>query len=58
MMAQETGGDAGWSLYKSYADYNGGTIWTIAILGSMFGWLIFNTCFNIWLSVWTSDVTG
>jgi|JI10StandDraft_1071094.scaffolds.fasta_scaffold295962_1 ATP-binding cassette subfamily C (CFTR/MRP) protein 1 len=21
----------------------------------MFGWLIFNTCFNIWLSVWTAD---
>lgn len=24
----------------------------------MFGWLIFNTCFNIWLSVWTGDTAG
>lgn len=33
-------------------------LWTVAILFSMFGWLIFNTSFNIWLSVWTNDVNG
>lgn len=33
-------------------------LWTVAILFSMFGWLIFNTTFNIWLSVWTGDTTG
>jgi ATP-binding cassette subfamily C (CFTR/MRP) protein 1 len=58
MMAEESGGDAGWGLYQSYAQYNGGTIWIVGILFSMFGWMIFNTCFNIWLSVWTEDTEG
>jgi len=57
-MAEETGGEIGWGLYRSYAEYNGGMLWTVAILFSMFGWLIFNTSFNIWLSVWTNDVNG
>ena len=58
MMAEETGGEVGWSLYRSYAEYNGGWLWTCAIMFSMFGWLVFNTCFNIWLSVWTGDTLG
>ena len=27
----------------------------IGIFFSMFSWMIFNTCFNIWLSKWTED---
>lgn len=58
MMAEETGGEAGWSLYQSYARYNGGGIFVAAIAISMFGWTIANTFFNIWLTYWTSDTTG
>lgn len=58
MMAEESGGDAGFTLYQSYAKYNGGMLWTVGILFSMFGWMIFNTLFNIWLSVWTADATN
>lgn len=57
MMSEESGGDAGFSLYHSYAKYNGGMLWTIGIFFSMFGWMIFNTLFNIWLSVWTGADT-
>ena len=55
MMAEESGGDAGFTLYNSFAQYNGGMIWVCGIFFSMFGWMIFNTVFNIWLSVWTAD---
>eukprot|EP00919_Chromeraceae_sp_WS-2016_P059434 GHVR01141278.1.p1 GENE.GHVR01141278.1~~GHVR01141278.1.p1 ORF type:complete len:113 (+),score=2.21 GHVR01141278.1:231-569(+) len=56
MMAEEAPpGNTGWSLYRSYAQFNGGFIWTVFILFSMFGWMIFNTFFNIWLSVWTAN---
>jgi hypothetical protein len=58
MMAEESKGEAGWALYRSYSEYNGGMVWAIAICFSMFAWLIFNTSFNIWLSVWTGDTTG
>jgi ATP-binding cassette subfamily C (CFTR/MRP) protein 1 len=55
IMAEQTTGDAGWSLYQSYARYNGGIIWILVIFFSMFGWMISNTCFNIWLSIWTTN---
>lgn len=55
MMAEESGGDAGFGLYHSFAQYNGGMLWVVGIFVSMFGWMIFNTVFNIWLSVWTAD---
>ena len=58
MMAEETGGDAGFTLYNSYARYNGGGLFVLGIFFSMFGWMIFNTAFNIWLSVWTADQVG
>lgn len=39
-------------------DFNGGLCFAFAVFGSKFGWLIFNTGFNIWLSFWTNDTFG
>lgn len=51
MMAEDaSGSDASWGLYKTYAEYNGGNVWILGIFFSMFGWMIFNTAFNMWLS--------
>lgn len=50
MMAEDTGGEAGWNLYQSYARYNGGAIFVIVMTVCMFGWTIANTFFNIWLT--------
>ena len=50
MAEESSGSDASWGLYKTYAEYNGGNVWILAIFFSMFGWMIFNTVFNMWLS--------
>lgn len=48
-------GEIPWSLYKSYLDFNGGTIFIVGILFAKTGWLFLNTIFNIWLTFWTEN---
>jgi ABC-type multidrug transport system fused ATPase/permease subunit len=56
MISEDSGvGEIPWSLYKSYIDFNGGTLFTVAILVIKFCWLFLNTIFNIWLTYWTED---
>jgi ABC-type multidrug transport system fused ATPase/permease subunit len=56
MMAEESSSkDAAIQLYYNYSQYNGGMPWILGIFFSMFGWMMFNTLFNIWLSKWTED---
>ena len=56
MISEDSGvGEIPWTLYKSYLDFNGGTIFIIGILIAKTGWLFLNTIFNIWLTFWTEN---
>ena len=48
-------GEIPWSLYKLYFDFNGGGIFIFCIAFAKIGWLMANTAFNVWLTIWTND---
>ena len=59
MMSEETNRDeAGYKIYQLYASLQGGILWFIAMSVVVVIWIIFNTSFNIWLTIWTGDTEG
>ncbi len=53
MMAEEDGGDVGFSLYLSYARYNKGYCYVAMVILVQVVWMASNAASNLWMSKWS-----
>jgi hypothetical protein len=53
MMAEESAGEVGFGLYKSFAKYNGGYFFMLIIFLIQVIWTFLNAGSNIWMSKWS-----